>query len=32
MKESGFVNHVRIVSNRFVPQRYFKLAAFAALT
>jgi len=29
-RESGFVNHVRIVSNRFVPQRFFSLAAFAA--
>jgi hypothetical protein len=32
MGESGFVNHVRIVSNRFVPPRFFTLAAFAALT
>jgi hypothetical protein len=31
--ESGFVNHVRIVSNRFVPPRFFQeLAAQAALT
>jgi hypothetical protein len=31
--ESGFVNHVRIVSNRFVPPRFFSnLAATAALT
>jgi len=31
-EESGFVNHVRIVSNRFVPPRFFTLAAIAALT
>jgi hypothetical protein len=27
--ESGFVNHARIVSNRFVPEAFFKLAAFS---
>jgi hypothetical protein len=32
VSESGFVNHVGIVSNRFVPPRFFTLAAFAALT
>jgi len=32
MGESGFVNHGRIVSNRFVPPRFFTLAAYAALT
>src|SRR5665213_922660 len=31
-RESGFVNHTVIVSNRFVPPRFFTLAAFAALT
>jgi hypothetical protein len=31
-EESGFVNHVVLVSNRFVPPRFFTLAAFAALT
>jgi hypothetical protein len=32
MQESGFVNHVGIVSNRSVPKAFFTFAAIAALT